>query len=114
MRTSLVYVVDKEEEFNTDTNKWERHITNKSYNFFVTGAKSEEEHNRTIADFREHLQLHNISSDAFSNGSWKDALRYGADGQKDFCIVCINVRDMDDKQYIKELYNQWKLQNIRR
>jgi hypothetical protein len=109
VRTNLVYSVNKEETFNYKTEKYEKHVTSKGFEFYVTGAKTEQEHDNMIKSFEEFLRINGVCSDGFGSGTWNEALKYGTDGQKDFFYLSIIVDDTDGKENIISLYKEWKL-----
>lgn len=108
MRTSLVYTVSKEEEYNYDTGKYERHIKSRGFEFYVSGAKTEQEHTKIINSFQNCLQKNGIQADAFGSGTWAEALSYGTEGQKDFTFIYIAIDEVEEKEDIKDLYKEWK------
>lgn len=108
MKTSLRYSVQKEENFNFETGKYEKHIVSRGFEFCVTGAKTEQEHDKVISAFRSYLANNGIQADGFGSGSWKEALKYGSDGQKDFYFLSIACDDIDNKKDIEQLYKDWK------
>ena len=111
MRTNLHYFVDKQEDYNFDSKKHEIHIVGRGYYFFVTGAKTEEEHNSVVTQFSKYLEKNGVHSDGFGSGSWEDALRRGSECQKDFCYLLISVDDIEKKYEVKKLYDDWKRMN---
>ena len=107
MRTSLEYTVFKEEEYDWDKGKLVNRIKGREFNFLVTGCKTEKEHEEIINDFFVFLAKNNIESDGYCDySSWEDAIRLG--DEKGFSYLNIPVNDTDDKEYIKDLYKEWK------
>lgn len=107
MKTSLRYSVQKEEEFNFEKGKYEKHIVSRCFEFCVTGAKTEKEHDNVISSFKSYLANNGIQAAGFGSGTWKEALEYGTDGQKDFSYLLITC-DIDNKKEIEQLYKDWK------
>lgn len=106
MRTSLEYSVSKRKDYDYDTDKMVTRIKSRQYAFFVTGCKSKEEHDEITGSFYEFLKENKVESNGFGHGSWEETELYG---QKDFSYLDIPVKDMEDKEYIKYLYKEWKL-----
>ena len=107
MRTSLEYTVFKEEEYDWNKGKLVNRIKGREFNFSVTGCKTEKEHEEIINDFFVFLAKNNIESDGYCDySSWEDAIRLG--DEKGFSYLNIPVNDADDKEYIKDLYKEWK------
>ena len=106
MRTSLVYSVLKEEEYDYQTNKMVNRIKSRGFAFCVNGCKTKEEHEKAINDFYEFLKENNVESFGFGGGSWEEAIRLN--DEKNFFYLDIPVQDTEDKKYIKDLYKEWK------
>lgn len=106
MRTSLVYSVLKEEEYDYQTNKMVNRIKSRGFTFYINDCKSKEEHEKTINEFYEFLKENNVESFGFGGGAWEEALRLG--DEKNFSYLDIPVQDIEDKEYIKDLYKEWK------
>ena len=106
MRTSLEYSVLREEEYDYQKDKMVNRIKSRGFAFCVTGCKTKEEHEKTIDSFYEFLSENNVESFGFGGGTWEDALRL--DDEKNFSYLDIPVKDTEDKEYIKDLYKEWK------
>ena len=107
MRTSLKYVVHKEEEYNFNKDKMINRIIGRAFEFTVVGCKSEEEHERIVNDFYNFLNQHDVESNGFCEyNTLQEAIKYG--DEKSFSYLDIPIEDVDDKEYIKNLYKEWK------
>lgn len=104
MRTSLKYVVHKEEDFNKG--KIINRIIGRTFEFSVNGCKSKEEHEEIINDFYNFLMQNDIESNCFGDYSWENAIRLGC--ENDFSYLDIPIENIEDKEYIKNLYKEWK------
>lgn len=106
MRTSLEYSVLREEEYDYKTDKLVNRVKSRGFSFYVNGCKTKEEHEKVIDDFYEFLAGNNIESYGFGDGTWEDAMRLG--DEKSFSYLDIPIKDVDNKEYIKNLYKEWK------
>lgn len=98
MRTSLKYSVLKEERYDYQKDKMVSFVKSRGYEFMVSGAKSEQEHNAILDDFESYLRKHGYESYGFGTDNFHEA------------YLDIPVSDMDAKEEIKELYAEWKAQ----
>ena len=98
MRTSLRYQVTREEESNR--------IQYRSFDFIVTGCKTEAEHNETISSFYNFLKERKITASAYGDNTWEEAK--SNKNEASYSYLNITVDDSEDKEYIKGLYNEWK------
>lgn len=105
MRTSLVYSVLKE-EYDYKTDKLVNRVKNRSFEFCVSGCKTKEEHEKAINDFYDFLKENNVESYGFGGSTWEEAIRLN--DEKNFSYLDIPVQDTEDKEYIKDLYKEWK------
>lgn len=111
MKTALKYNVLKEEKYNFKTDKIENHIVSRGFEFSVNGAKTEEEHNSIIENFAKYLDENNIEYSGFGDGTWESCKHYN--DTQSFYFLYIPVVDMEEKEYIKDLYKEWKTKNKR-
>lgn len=106
MRTSFVYTVSKEEYFDYKTESCKERIFARTFEFFVSGAKSKEEHMALISDFQNFLEENGYRPDGFGHGSWEDCKRLNDTKNYDYLMIAVN--DMDEKEELRELYKEWK------
>jgi len=106
MRTSLEYSVLREEEYDYKTDKLVNRVKSRGFAFCVNGCKTKEEHEKVINDFFEFLKDNNVESYGFGGGSWEEALRLN--DEKIFSYLDIPVQDTENKEYIRDLYKEWK------
>lgn len=106
MRTSLEYLVLREEEYDYKADKLVSRIKSRGFAFCVTGCKTEKEHEKVVNSFYEFLEKNNVESYGFGDGTWENAMRLG--DEKNFSFLDIPVKDAEDKEYIKDLYKEWK------
>ena len=106
MRTTLVYSVLREEEYDYKTDKLVNRVKSRGFAFCVNGCKTEEEHNKVINNFYEFLAENNVESYGFGGGTWEDAVRLR--DEKNFSYLDIPVKDTEDKEYVRDLYKEWK------
>ena len=106
MRTSLEYSVLREEEYDYKTDKLVNRVKSRGFAFCVNGCKTKEEHEKVIDDFHEFLAENNVESYGFGGGTWEDAMRLG--DEKNFSYLDIPVKYTEDKEYIRDLYKEWK------
>lgn len=109
MRTSLEYVVQREEEYDYKTGNLINRIKSKCFYFCVSGCKTEEEHENVINNFYKFLEQNNVESYGFGAGSWEYAISLG--DEKGFSYLDIPVKATEDKECIKDLYKEWKQKN---
>lgn len=105
-RTSLMYVVNREEKYDYAQERTVNKVTGRSYCFSVSGSKTQEEHEETVNKFATFLAENNISSDMFGSGTWSEAVRLN--DTKEFLWLSIPVEDTEDKELIKNIYEEWK------
>ena len=102
MRTKLAYSVQREPDENG-----KEHIKNRGYTLTVLDAKTEKEHEAVVTSFESFLKSRNIhKASAYGHGSWEECVRLN--DTENFLFLDIPVVDTEDKQYIKELYQEWK------
>ena len=106
MRTSLEYSVLREEEYNYKTDKLINRIKSRSFIFNVRGCKTKEEHDKVIDSFYDFLEKNNVESFGFGDDTWKSAMYYGDETLYSYLYIPVNITE--DKEYIKELYKEWK------
>lgn len=106
MRTKLEYTVLKEERYNFKKDRMENHVISRGFEFSVSGAKTKEEHERIIDSFGKFLEKNNVQYSAWGDGTWEYCKKYN--DTQTFYYLYIHVEDMEDKEYIKELYKEWK------
>ena len=107
MRTSLEYVVQREEVYDFRTDKMVNRITSRGFQFCVTGCTMAEEHDKVIDSFYDFLKENNVESyGVMDYNTWEDAMRY--DDEACYVYLDIPVKDVDEKAYVKELYKEWK------
>lgn len=106
MRTSLEYYVIKEEEYDYKTEKTVNRVKSRGFEFCVTGCKTEEEHNQVLDSFQAFLEENEIESDGFGDGTWEEAIQSG--DEKNYSYLDIPVTYIEEKEYIKDLYKEWK------
>ena len=106
MRTKLQYTVLKEEKYNYKKDRMENHIISKGFEFSVSGAKSEEEHERIIDNFGKFLEENNVQYSAWGDGTLESCKKYN--DTTSFYYLYIHVEDTEEKKYIEELYKEWK------
>lgn len=106
MKTKLEYTVQKEERYNYKTGEMENHIVSRSYEFSVSGAKTEKEHNSMVESFSDYLAENNIECNGFGDGTFEECKKYN--DTQSYYYLDIPVYDMEDKEYIKEIYKEWK------
>jgi hypothetical protein len=91
MRTKLQYVATKEKRFDYEKGKEKEVVIGKSYIFT---SKSES----VTEDFGNYLAENGVRHDYFKDGEEPTHIE-------------IYIKDMEAKEYIKELYDEWKLKN---
>lgn len=106
MRTSLEYSVLREEKYDYKTDKLINRVKGRSFEFYVNGCKTKEEHEKVINSFMSFLEENNVESYGFGSGTWEEAMRLG--DEKSFSYLDIPVHDTEEKEYIKDLYKEWK------
>ena len=106
MRTSLQYSVFKDTIIDPSGNKKEI-IKSRDFIFSVSDAKNETAHIQTLNSFEDFLIAHGYSCNGFGHDSWDECVQ--RKNTKDFMYLYINVVNLEQKEEIKALYNEWKL-----
>lgn len=106
MRTKLEYVVFKNERYNFLKDRMESHIDSRGFEFSVSGAKTKEEHEWVIDSFGKFLEENNVQYSAWGCGEWEYCKKYN--DTQTFYYLYIQIEAMEDKEYIKDLYKEWK------
>jgi len=108
-RTALTYSTTSKEEWDYDKNKMVKRITSRGYDFFVNGCKSQKEEFAYIDSFISYL-LAELKYDASCNGFGTGECYTDKDTGKEVeaTYICLGVEDVEEKEEIKECYDQWK------
>ena len=106
LRTSLKYVVTRENIYDYVKNKEVSVIKGRGFEFYVSGAKSEKEHLEITSDFSQFMQKYGYHCDFFGNGTWEENLRLK--NTKDYEFIYIAIKDTEEIEEVKELYTKWK------
>lgn len=106
MRTSLKYVVNKKERYDSTKDKMVSVVSGRGFEFSVSGAKSAEEHSGIIRDFYNFLTEYWYSADIFGSGTWEENVRLK--NTKEFLFLYIPVDSLEDKEQIENIYKEWK------
>lgn len=106
MRTSLIYCVTRKPGINIKTGEEIERIDTRGFQFFVSKAKTEKEHEDLISDFENFLFENGFNSYGFGSGSWEDCIR--RNDTINFSFLDIPIKDMEEKEEVRELYREWK------
>lgn len=106
MQTRLNYSITYHENEHlepTSSIKW------RTYEFYVSKAKTPRIHEFIIQSFSSFLQKHDVENHIFGSSTWKECASYN--NTSDYLFISIPVKNATHKDMIYSLYKSWKEEN---